>query len=99
MFWSRRDPNPATDENEALEEYLTRVRIVTERFSAMGPGWRTDRGRIYIQYGEPERIERLTDSQYRGEYEIWRYYSLNRVFVFYDMFGLGDFRLVEGDFF
>lgn len=98
-FWEKRDPDPATRRNEALEEYLTRVRVVSEKFSAVQPGWRTDRGQVYIKYGAPERVQRVSDPQYRGEYEIWRYYSLNRVFVFYDMFGLGDFRLVEGDLF
>lgn len=98
-FWNERDPDPSTARNEALEEHLARVSVATERFASGEPGWRTDRGRIYIQYGAPERVERVSDVQYRGEYEIWRYYSLNRVFVFYDMFGLGDFRLVEGDLF
>jgi GWxTD domain-containing protein len=98
-FWRKRDPDPSTPRNEALEEYLRRVRVVQEKFSGFGPGWRSDRGRIYIRYGAPEQIDRTTDRRRQGEYEVWRYFSLNRTFVFYDMFGLGDFKLVDGDMF
>lgn len=95
-FWGKRDPDPSTRRNEALEEHFARLRVVAERYSTFSDGWRTDRGQIYIRYGPPDRVDRASDQQYRGEYEIWRYYSMNRVFVFYDMFGMGDFRLVEG---
>lgn len=98
-FWAARDPDPSSLENEALEEYLRRVRYVAKAFSNVEPGWRTDRGRVYIRNGPPDRIERATDSRYQGEYEIWRYFSTGRVYVFYDMFGLGDYRLVQGDIF
>jgi GWxTD domain-containing protein len=98
-FWKARDPDPTTLRNEALDEHLRRVRYVMRNFSTVQPGWRTDRGRIYIRHGAPDRIERATDSRYQGEYEIWRYLSTGRVYVFYDMFGLGDYRLVQGDMF
>jgi len=95
-FWKARDPDPTTPENEALNQYIARFDYVTERFSSIEPGWRTDRGRVYIRFGEPDQIERSPDQRGQGEYEVWRYYQLNRTFVFYDMFGMGDFRLVEG---
>lgn len=98
-FWAARDPDPGTVRNEALEEHLRRVRYVMKEFSGVEKGWRTDRGQVYIRFGPPDRIERATDSRYQGEYEVWRYYGIGRVFVFYDMFGLGDYRLVQGDMF
>ena len=98
-FWRRRDPDPTTAENEALDEHMRRVSFVSRNFSKVGDGWRTDRGRIYIRFGEPEEISTESDSRNRGEYLIWRYYMLNRTFVFYDMYGLGDYRLIEGDVF
>lgn len=98
-FWAKRDPDPSTRRNEALEEYLRRVRYVMAHFSQLGPGWRTDRGRVYIEYGPPQRIEHVDDSRGEGEYEIWRYYDSGQVFVFYDRFGLGDYRLIEGNLF
>ncbi len=96
-FWAARDPDRSTDVNEALEQHLARVQYVTREYSQFGPGWRTDRGRVYIRYGPPEQIDTAMDQRSRGEYEIWRYYSIGRSFVFYDMFGVGDYKLVEGD--
>ncbi len=96
-FWSARDPDPSTPENEALAQYLERVQYVVKEFSQFGTGWRSDRGRVYIRYGPPEQIDTAMDQRAQGEYEIWRYYTLNRNFVFYDMFGVGDFKLVEGE--
>jgi GWxTD domain-containing protein len=96
-FWAARDPDPNTVENEALNQHLTRVQHAIREYSQFGPGWRSDRGRVYIRYGPPEQIDTAMDQRAQGEYEIWRYYSQNRTFVFFDMFGVGDFKLVEGD--
>lgn len=56
-FWSRRDPNPDTEENEYREEYYERIAYANEHFASGIPGWRTDRGRIYITWGKPDSIE------------------------------------------
>jgi GWxTD domain-containing protein len=97
-FWAPRDPDPSTDENEALVQFLSRLQYVTQEFSQFGPGWRSDRGRVYLRFGPPEQIDTAMDQgPSTGEYEIWRYFALGRSFVFYDMFGVGDFKLVEGD--
>ena len=96
-FWAERDPDPNTIENEALTQHLERVQYVARQFSQFGQGWRSDRGRVYIRYGPPEQIDTAMDQRAQGEYEIWRYYTQNRTFVFFDMFGVGDFKLVEGD--
>ena len=88
----------ARSENEALTQHLERVQYVIKDFSQFGPGWRSDRGRVYIKYGPPEQVDTAMDSRAQGEYEIWRYYSRNLNFVFYDMFGVGDYKLVEGEF-
>jgi GWxTD domain-containing protein len=94
-FWKKRDPTPGTDVNEALEEHLRRVRYVNAEFGSVDPGWKTDRGRVYIQYGQPDQVDTATDPYMQGEYLIWRYYENNLVFVFYDRFGLGDYRLIR----
>jgi GWxTD domain-containing protein len=96
-FWAERDPDPSTLENEALMQHVSRVQYVIREFSQFGPGWRSDRGRVYIRYGAPEQIDTAMDQRAQGEYEIWRYYTQNRTFVFFDMFGVGDYKLVEGD--
>jgi GWxTD domain-containing protein len=58
-FWRRRDPDPDTDENEFKEEYYERIAYANEHFSSGIPGWKTDRGRIWIMYGKPMN-EKLT---------------------------------------
>jgi len=56
-FWRRRDPDPDTDENEYREEYYERIAYTNEHFASGIPGWKTDRGRIYIMYGKPDEKE------------------------------------------
>ena len=57
QFWLRRDPTPDTPENEFKEEHYRRIAYANEHFAAGIPGWRTDRGRIYIVWGPPDEIE------------------------------------------
>src|SRR5271154_6968231 len=56
-FWLRRNPNPDSPENEYREEHYARIAYANEHFAAGKPGWRTDRGHIYIAYGKPDSIE------------------------------------------
>lgn len=56
-FWHRRDPDPDTDENEYREAYYERVAYVNEHFSSGIPGYKTDRGRVYLKYGKPDEVE------------------------------------------
>ena len=56
-FWRRRDPNPDTEENEYREEYYERIAYANEHFASGIPGWRTDRGRVYIAWGKPDSVE------------------------------------------
>ncbi|MFY9980895.1 MAG: GWxTD domain-containing protein [Candidatus Sulfotelmatobacter sp.] len=56
-FWQRRDPTPDTEENEYKEEHYRRIAYANEHFAAGIPGWKTDRGRIYIMYGPPDEID------------------------------------------
>jgi len=56
-FWQRRDPTPDTEENEFKEEHYRRIAYANEHYAAGIPGWKTDRGRIYIVFGPPDEIE------------------------------------------
>jgi GWxTD domain-containing protein len=53
-FWQRRDPTPDTEENEFKEEHYRRIEYANEHYAAGIPGWKTDRGRMYIMYGPPD---------------------------------------------
>jgi len=57
QFWLRRDPTPDTLENEFKEEHYRRIAYANENFASGIPGWKTDRGRIYITYGPPDEKE------------------------------------------
>jgi GWxTD domain-containing protein len=57
QFWLRRDPTPDTQENEFKEEHYRRIAYANERYASGIPGWKTDRGRIYIAFGPPDEIE------------------------------------------
>jgi GWxTD domain-containing protein len=66
QFWLRRDPTPDTEENEFKEEHYRRIAYANEHYASGIPGWKTDRGRIYIMYGPPDEIE---DHSSGGSYE------------------------------
>ena len=94
-FWRRRDPTPDTPRNEALIEFLRRVRYAEQHFEHFGPGWRSDMGRIYIKYGAPDQTESRQASAQSPQLEIWYYNRPYRRFVFADREGFGRFVLVS----
>ena len=57
QFWARRDTDPHTAINEYKEEHYRRVAYSNENFTSGFPGWKTDRGMVYIKFGEPDRRE------------------------------------------
>jgi GWxTD domain-containing protein len=64
QFWRRRDPTPDTSDNEYRNEYFRRIALANERFgTADQPGWRTDRGRVLIKFGESDELERHPSGQ------------------------------------
>ncbi len=92
QFWRRRDPDLRTAINEFKEEHYRRIAYVNERFYAGVPGWKTDRGMIYILHGPPHEIESyVTGGNYNRSFsegggstvvhplEVWRYRHLEGV--------------------
>jgi GWxTD domain-containing protein len=86
QFWLRRDPTPDTEENEFKEEHYRRIAWANDRFASGVPGWKTDRGMIYIKFGPPDENDSHTsggngprDIEEGGgdttfyPYERWRY--------------------------
>lgn len=103
VFWRRRDPKPDTPENEFRDEYMKRWNYVKEKFTAGKPGWRTDRGKIYLMLGAPSSVERHPFGRNRGERpsETWSYNSVNNKALpasieisFVDFMGYGDYEIV-----
>lgn len=83
-FWLRRDPHPDTEANEYREEFYERVSYANQNFNSGIPGWKTDRGRIYILFGKPDEIIRDYGT-FEGAneepmiYERWHYKSISSV--------------------
>jgi len=57
QFWLRRNPNPDSPDNEFREEHYRRIQYANDHFAAGKPGWKTDRGHIYISFGAPDSID------------------------------------------
>src|SRR5215469_10780012 len=98
-FWDRRNPNPDSEDNEFKDEHYRRIEYANEHFAAGIPGWKTDRGRIYIVFGPPDEIEsHPSGGTYErpideggGEtstypFEDWRYRHID---------GIGDEVIIE----
>ncbi len=56
-FWQRRNPDPDSAENTFKEEHYRRIAYANEHFASGIPGWKTDRGKIYIMWGPPDEID------------------------------------------
>ena len=86
-------------DNEAVNgkmlEYYDRVHFTNMNFGNNRDGWETDRGRVFIIYGEPTEIEKSEMGYDTVQYEIWYYNHLNKRFVFKDEYGLGEYRLTS----
>jgi GWxTD domain-containing protein len=98
QFWAARDFNPATARNEFFFEYLERIKISDQRFGSLGKsGWKTDRGRVYLVFGEPSEIERYPNQIDTKPYEIWYYNELEGgvIFIFADLTNFSDYQLIH----
>lgn len=94
-FWASRDPDPETPANEFKREFIRRIGYANLHFRSTVPGWQTDMGRIYIQYGEPDDVESQPVGRMLNAWEVWYYYREHTKFIFVDREGFGEFKLVE----
>lgn len=99
-FWARRNPSPGTRKNQVEETFNARIAEVNRKFAEPGknpvPGWRTDRGRVYLEYGAPD----ITLSR-RGPgptlpFTVWKYTqsTKHRKYCFVDITRFGNYVLV-----
>ena len=101
-FWKNRDPTPGDQENEFQQEHRRRINHA-DRYFGRGtpkPGWKTDRGRIYIMLGEPNSIQRFDGHTQVYPAEVWFYQGLTDKglppafnLVFYQRSAIGEYRL------
>jgi GWxTD domain-containing protein len=99
-FWERHNSNPVSTNNEARDIFFQRVLKAEELFTIHKKlrGWKSDRGRIYIKYGQPDDIvdDMFSSDGYPNIH--WYYYRENKVFVFVDKTGYGNYKLVEDNY-
>jgi len=86
-----------------LANFLGRYSIAMARYGSLGrEGWQSDRGRVYLIYGEPDEVESNPFSTTQAPYTVWYYYGNEQeMFVFADLMGNGDYlqiySTVEGE--
>ena len=98
QFWERRNPTPGAP-NQFKEEHYRRIAYTNLHFASGVPGWKTDRGHIYILYGPPDELEAHPHAAVPKE--EWLYQNMpgfgkNSIFTFVDSTGRGDYRLSPG---
>jgi GWxTD domain-containing protein len=92
------NPNPATPRNEALDNYIQRLRQANERYTGEGiPGWQTDRGMVFISIGEPDQsyAQGSLQGSARGREQVWVYHQYNAQLTFEDVKGFGRYTLAR----
>ena len=95
-YWKKFDPTPQTSFNELMAEYYERIDYADKEFRGIGrqSGINSDRSKVYVRYGKPDNIERNSNAD-GNVIEKWTYNNPERVFVFIDKRGTGNFTLVE----
>ncbi len=95
-YWKKFDPTPQTSFNELMNEYYERIDYAAKEFRGIGrqSGLNSDRSKVYVRFGKPDNIERNSNSD-GNVIEKWTYNNPERVFVFIDKRGTGNFTLVE----
>ena len=97
-FWANRDPEPATPGNEYKDSYMKRLEYVNKSFAvANKEGYQSDRGRVYLVYGEPDQRDYFPSERSVKPYEVWFYNSIENGVYFYfgDVTGFGNFELLH----
>jgi len=104
QFWDRRNPVPGSAENQFRKEHYRRIAYVNDRYKGTIPGWKTDRGRIYITYGPPDEIESHPSGTRAGDrgypWEQWMYHLIqgvgtNIIIDFEDRGNTGEFHMTK----
>ena len=108
-FWKSLDPNPLSEENEFLAHIEQRIEYANKNFSGARAGWESDKGRIYVKYGEPfeiyegntgkfDDLDNLDQQFFQNrDYELWKYHmedGQDEIFLFFETQTFGELRLI-----
>ncbi len=97
-YWKKFDPTKSTEFNPLMNEFYSRVDYAVRNYSTLSGknGADTDRGKIYIIYGKPKKVER-TSNQYGRMVERWIYENPDRIFEFVEKDGTGNYTLLKNN--
>ncbi len=94
-FWHKRNPQRDAIDNRPMQVFYARVEYANEHFSSgFQPGWKSDRGRVYIALGSPDYVDSHPYEAMQQPYEVWQYSRFHASYRFVDQYMLGDYRLV-----
>lgn len=95
-YWAKYDPKKETVYNELMDEFYSRADIAHLKYKTANnvSGVKTDRGRTFVKYGEPDSVERHYE-QTNNIVEVWNYEKMNKEFIFEDRSGLGNYILTN----
>jgi GWxTD domain-containing protein len=97
-FWTKIENQEIGRSNLTRTIYLQRVATANQRYKTFAKiGWRTDQGRVFILYGEPDETQRFPNSGNSKPYEIWNYHQIEGgiEFIFIDLTGFNEYTLVH----
>lgn len=100
QFWASRDLDKSTPINETRMQFYDAIDYANNLFGESGrnsrPGWKTDRGRVFVKYGRPDERNPFPAGGRAPAFEIWRYtQGRPRFFIFADENNFGHFRLIK----
>jgi GWxTD domain-containing protein len=94
-YWTEKE----SSQKNARENFKSLLQKIENEFSSKKTeGWKTDRGRIYLKLGPPNKRDIETYNNEFQDHEVWYYFSGSYTFVFADSHGLGDFKLIHSDY-
>lgn len=99
-FWQQRDPNRATEVNEARQQFYAAIEFANREYEEPGrgerAGWKTDRGRVFAKYGAPDDVYQRQQEGRAPPYLVWRYArGRGNYYIFVDRTGLGHYELAH----
>jgi GWxTD domain-containing protein len=94
-FWAKRDPDGAGGRNEAREKFYAAIDFANRTYwEKKTPGWKTDRGRIFARWGAPDELLHREQEGRAPPYEAWRYSRHGRWYIFADLTGIDNWKLM-----
>lgn len=100
LFWQKRNESSRDEEHVSYKRYMQRITEADTKFKGMRKsGYKTERGRVYVTYGIPDRIEQYPNESNLKPYEIWYYDRIEGgvIFIFGDLYGFGEYDLLHSN--